>query len=235
MRRVLLVALIVAMAAPAALAVVNGRPDSGFIRTATNVNWHNGTSFVAPPVSQSIPNGLTRDGAAEGFQFTAAGAQLELQFALPTSHAVDVPPNPVTPRTGQIGYSSSGGSDVNLALYFGVSGGVAAVVSGTILIQDIAYSTDGSTFGAQLSLGIFVPALGLSAPQPETAYYTNVSNAPSTAPVAVRIRFLSVGGAAEVWLAGIQNPEPGTIALFGLGFVAAGTVVIRRRRRSKKL
>ena len=117
----------------------------------------------------------------------------------------------------------------NLAVYLGVggAGGRQAVEAGGSLRMLVVDYDTGTGFGSNNGGAGGIPAF--------VSYHT-VGNAPGSPSqiVGVRLTLQSLAASTTFWLGALQNPEPGTFALFGLGLAGAGFVVMRRRRGRKK-
>lgn len=219
------VALLILMGTPA-LAVVAGFPDTAHVSSinAGTVNYWNGSAWAAAtggPSGTSLPGARRVDGTVAGIQLGGHNHSVTIEYGF---------------NSKQVGYTGGAGFP-HLVIYFGDSGtGVNAIDSGLVQIVNVRYSTDGgSSFGGNVVINRFLPSSGVAGAQAAAAYYITVGQPPLSAIDAMRITYTAVGGAAQFWLAAVQNPEPGTLALFGLGVMGLGTVVIRRRRLRKKL
>lgn len=241
MRTLILGCVILALLVPAAMAGTRGHPNTAHVQAAAGtVNYNTGT--VAVPIWTAVTPGANPSGAVTVLPKAIVpgdveGIQMAINSALTVEYRFGNSPLSSPNPGGEIGYSNQA-SIINLAIYFGDGPtGVNSIDLGTLQLISISYSTDaGATFSLAQPITQLLPRLGLTAPQPSTAYLLNIGNPPNTTVDVVRILYTTGAGAgATFWLAGLQNPEPATFALFGLGILGAGTLVLRRRRRRRKL
>ena len=233
MRTLILGCVVLALLGTTAGAVIRGHPDSAHVQAfsgTANVNtgtlavpvWTGVVAGVNPSGGVTVlPNALT-PGTVEGLQLVGNTSSVTIEYRF---------------NSPQIGYSSVSGYPT-FVIYFGdATLGVNATDSGLLQITNATFSTDGgATFGATQTVNRFLPQSGVAGSHKPLGYYLTVGNPPLAAVDVIRMTYTSIGATTtQFWLAGLQNPEPATFALFGLGILGAGTLVLRRRRLRRKL
>jgi hypothetical protein len=215
MRRLLLGLGALFLIAPLAFASVNGVPDSATVSglTGSHAPLTNATTGAS---SMLVTGANFNDAGFVTYSFTNA--------------------------------VSAYGSDAsnqphNLAIVLGdATGPNPAVASGGALqIVAVDYSLNNqSTWVPLTPLSIAQNLNATSSAVPATRFEYWFGGAPDSVAdglvtdVRIEFRNLSFTGATTFYLAYIQNPEPGTFALFGVGLAGAGWLAIRRRRRARK-
>jgi PEP-CTERM motif len=230
MRRLLVGACAVLLLASFAGAGVQGYPDTATITAFTGAGNTIGGSggggadpTWAVAIAMTAPRVLpfaTTPGTANRVTLAGAGNTVQIDF------------------TWSSGYVSGfwKTQTPNLAIYLGVVGSRQAVeASGNLNLVAVDYDI-GAGFGSNTNLlsGIYPGGAGGI---PAFVSYHTVGNAPGSPSqiVGVRLTLSSLAASTSFWIGAIQNPEPGTFALFGLGLAGAGFIAVRRRRRSKKV
>ena len=245
MRRLILGALLLALIAVPAGAVTRGQATTATITqfTGTGSFSINGgaaqTSFGPVWITNGSAFAIngSAGGPSTGTTLAISGiGTLEVTFLFgqfPDAPGVDAP-------APQLGYSSL--ASPNLAIYLGDP--THAAVTGKLVLADVQYHIPGSqirtrgnwvpvTPSSLAPNNIFPPGIQPPGTVGAQAFMYSVGNAPSAGIDGVRIRFTNanVTGTTTFYLRMIQNPEPGTLVLFGLGLAGAGVLVVRRRRR----
>lgn len=197
-----------------------------------------GLDFTDRATFQAATPAVTFNGSAvlgttaamtNGFGTTAVTLASTGAFAPTIGASVDFSYNGVFQKPLYANYDSSVATPpYNMVVEFGT-------ITGTVLLQTITFAETGSALFTPYSvnqvltsansnsrLHIFIPAASIPLSERDLAQ-------------AVRLQFgFTIGAPSSVAINAVVNPEPGTVALFGIGLLGLAGAV-RARRRNRKL
>jgi hypothetical protein len=201
-----------------------------FTDTASNAG---GTADFTFTGSTAIAGGFRMNNSFNGANFVTLGSTAPVGTAVPpTSGSVDFRYTGFFQPSLGVTYAQTVGSPAyNMVIDFGNI--VISGVNGSAMLQRIEFQE----FGAGFSPNVYNINANLTAAMSNQKFFIFIP--PAAIPLVdrdsvqtVRLTFLMTGGSAtSIGIRAVVNPEPGTIALFGLG--ALGLAGLVRSRRNK--
>jgi len=230
MRRLVLSAFLIVVCAATAGAVVQGHPELAYVTNYSGtVAIRGGPALIPANVLPTSPTGVDVSAELSGapddntlqIDFGAIGDWIEIDFRFSS------------PQTGYMGPASGG---PNLSLFLGdtTNGSVSA---GSLIFDTLWYDTSGTTHPGTFPTNVNMTFYAGPPPVTWTASlgvvnYQYAIAGPSGAPIyGLRMRLRALAANTTFYFDAIQNPEPGTIALFALGIGGLGFGVMRRRKK----